>query len=66
MGHAMDRSLREIQASPSLESCSDSMSASMGDPLGVHDSKGSTLELTYGGVPNAPISEFKSFLRASR
>ena len=64
MGHAMDRSFREIQVYPSLESCFDYKAASMGDSLRAHDSKASTLELTHGGVPDAPIREFKSFPRA--
>ena len=64
MGHPINRSFREIQASPSLESCSDSKAASMGDPHGAHDSKATILELTHGGVPDAPIIEFKSFPQA--
>ena len=64
MDRAMDRSFREIQTCPSLESCFDSKSVSLGDPLGAHDSQASTLELTHGGLPDAPIREFKSFPRA--
>ena len=52
---------REIQASPSLEMYFDSKATSMGDPLGAHDSQASSLKLTHGGVPDAPIHELKSF-----